>query len=439
MTVVNALPPMVSGGLPLVGVGPEFMRNPERVFQRGLDEHGETFRMRVFGNETVVLLGAENSWLFFHSKNFSTQGATPFFEKMFSPGFYSLASESEYRRQQRVLVPLFQRAQISGFIPTIEAVTDGFLESLGEHGEFDLTAEFGPLVFRIASTCFLGEQVAQEMGADFYREFRHFSDGMTFVPRWVKTPRNVRSQRAAVRLKTALGAMIERRRTHPLAEPDFLQRLVTQRYEDGTPVRDDILVDMVLLLAWAGYETTAGQLAWTLTDLLLEAATLARAREEADRIVRDGRLDRAALDRMTVLTACMKESENQHSIAPMVARRVTADTEVGEYLIPEGAMVLAVPALTHRLTDGLTCPAGYHPDRFLGEAGKTNLNSLLGFGAGTHRCLGKPFAEAEMLVILCRVIAAFDMELTTGTPRPTAGATGTKWPAAPVRISYRRR
>ncbi|MFE2998009.1 cytochrome P450 [Nocardia sp. NPDC059246] len=435
-----ATPSIVSGSRPLFGHAREFGRQPEAVLERGLTEYaGAPFQIDVVGQKIIVLLDPEHVRIFFRDRRLTHRGAMPFFERMFMKDFFSMAPEPQYRRQRGLVEPLFDHSAVSSYIPTIAAETRRFIESLGEEGEFDVNDALGPLILRIAAVSFISPAVADDMDLDFFRKFRAFSEGMSFAPGWIPSGRNRRSRRAGRELKAALRVLIASRRENPLPEPDIIQALASRTYDDGAAVEDEVIECLLLVLAWAAHETTSAMVAWMLTDLLQHPDLLARARGEAEQALATGPLDRGAIDAMPFLRACLDETENWHAISPVLLRRATADLTIGDYEIPAGAMVMTAPTMTHRLVEGLNDPVGYTPERFLGPDAKNLRLNLLGFGAGTHRCLGKPVAQQEIPLIVGLLLCAFDMKLTTGAPQPVQGAAGSKWPASPCRVAYRRR
>ncbi|WP_327147670.1 cytochrome P450 [Nocardia sp. NBC_01329] len=432
------LPPLVSRSRPAVGHLLEFLRSPERLLWRGNREHGLLFRLRVLGEQAVVVLGAEhNRWFFKETdRDLAIDSAYPFFADMFSQDFYYFGGPEEYERQRDIILPKFRGGQLENYVTVMDDETQKWIESLGDSGEFDLTSELGPLVMRIAARSFLGPNFATEV-KDFFTDFRLFSGGMGYVPQWIPLPSLIRSRSAGKRLKTSLTAMIHRRRETPLDPPDFLQMLAESQYAEGVPVPDDVLVNLILLLTWAGHETTTGALSWTLADLLGSPTDLARARTEADAAVAAGRLTMASTRGMGFLEDCVYESERMHPVAYIMARRAATDIELDGYRIPEGTYVFTSPWVTHRLADDYPEPDTYRPARYSDPNGKALRQRLIGFGGGIHRCLGVHFAKLEMQIILARMLAAFDLELVNGPPEPVSSGTSTKWPESPCVVRYR--
>jgi sterol 14-demethylase len=83
---------------------------------------------------------------------------------------------------------------------------------------------------------------------------------------------------------------------------------------------------MILLLVWAGHETTAGHVSWALIDLLQHPEYLAKCRAEADTLLggNSGRGMGWEHARALVLTElALKETERLHPVA-FIQRRFRA-------------------------------------------------------------------------------------------------------------------
>jgi sterol 14alpha-demethylase len=433
--------PEVSGGLPLLGHGLAAARDLTAVLERGQREHGEVFSVRLANQRAVVLLGSARNRFFFAEtgRALSIRAAYPFFVRMFDPEFYLFAGDEEYRRQRELVLPRLRGGQLQGYLAVMEAETEALLGRLGERGEFDLVEVLGPLVMHIAAHAFLGADFRGRLEDGLFEEFRRFSQGMDPVwPGWLPLPHLVRSRLARNRLRSELLRLVRDRRRATSADPaDFLHLLCQARYADGEPVPDPVLVNLILLLTWAGHETTTGHLAWALVDLLRHPAELRRVREEQQAVLAGGEpLTVPQMHRLGHLNRALHETERLHPVAFVLARRATRELIVDGYRIPAGANVLISPALTHRLPGEHPEPDAYRPDRYLED--KHAVHRLAGFGGGAHRCLGVHFAYLEMAVVLTRLLQRYDLHLLDPDPRPVPG-NRTKWPQQPCRVRYRTR
>lgn len=436
MLYMDSLPPVVSGSRPVIGHSLEFLRDAVPLIERGHAEHGDICTLQIAGKPMIILFGPDNAKEFFGrtDDSLSIRDGLAFLSRLFGRDFYFLAETSEYQRQREIVLPRFQSRRLGGYLRVMESQASEFIRRLGDQGEFDLLDELGPVVMQVAAEAFLG----QRMDNSFFAEFRQLSKGADPVtPGWLPMPHFIRSRRARDRLRAVVRRMIRDRREHPADSGDFLQDLAQARYSDGTDVPDDVKVNLVLGFLWAGHETTAGQLAWALIDLLRHPAELGKVLAEQGEVMPgDDQASPKDMRRLVCLSRALNETERLHPAAPAMIRSVTEDTRLDGYLLPRGSRVLLSTTVTHRLPGLFDDPDEFRPDRYL-ENPKA-AHQLIGFGGGMHRCLGMHFAHLEMQVLITRLLRAFDLELVNPDPQPVRGMRS-RWPQGPCRVRYRKR
>ena len=443
--MTTATLPMLDGAAPLIGHLAQFFRDPVAVLKRGYQTKGRLFSFRIMGQRMNVMLGPEHNKFFFEEtdKLLSIRESMPFFLKMFSPDFYSFAEMEEYLKQRAIIMPRFKAASMKQYVGIMAEESMGLVEKLGDQGEFDLIQTLGPVVMDIAAHSFMGREFHEKLGHEFFELFREFSGGMEFVlPLWLPTPKMLKSQRAKKKLHAILQDWIEKRRAAPLDPPDFFQGMIETKYPDGTPVADEIIRHLILLLVWAGHETTTGQVSWALADLLLSPDYLAVLRSELTTLL--GGSDGSDMNweqavAMQKMDLSLRETERLHPVAFILSRKANADIEREGYRIAKGEFVLLAPSVSQRMTETFVEPDRFNPERFNAENPDAQIesNSLIGFGGGMHRCAGVNFARMEMKVLVAILLQNYDMELLDEV-KPIAGA-GTYWPAQPCRVRYRKR
>jgi sterol 14alpha-demethylase len=62
---MKTMPPLLPGGLPVVGHLFEFMKNRTSLFKRGLDSLGPIFAIQLLNQRVAVLIGPEYQQVFF--------------------------------------------------------------------------------------------------------------------------------------------------------------------------------------------------------------------------------------------------------------------------------------------------------------------------------------------------------------------------------------
>ncbi|MEY2928182.1 MAG: hypothetical protein RL367_2659 [Pseudomonadota bacterium] len=437
--------PALSGAAPVIGHLAQFFRDPIAVLKQGYQHHGRLFSFKVMGQRMNVMLGPEHNRFFFEEtdKLLSIRESMPFFLKMFSPDFYSFAEMDEYLRQRAVIMPRFKAAAMKQYVGVMAEETLNLVARLGDQGEFDLIPTLGPVVMDIAAHSFMGREFHEKLGHEFFELFRDFSGGMEFVlPLWLPTPKMIRSQRAKKKLHAILQQWIEKRRQTPLDPPDFFQGMVETRYPDGSRIPDELVRHLILLLVWAGHETTAGQVSWALADLLQNPEYQSVIRDEVTTIMGDADGSDLGWEQavaMTKMDLALRETERLHPVAFILSRKANVDIERDGYTIHKGDFVLLAPSVSQRMTETFVDPDSYNPERFNAARDDAQIesNSLIGFGGGMHRCAGVNFARMEMKVIVAILLQHYDMELID-VVKPISGA-GTMWPAQPCRVRYTRR
>lgn len=435
-------PPFLKS-VPLLGNAPAFFTDPVSLIRGGYEQYGRMFAMRLGRKPVVVMLGPEFNRFFFEQtdKLLSIREAYPFLQRMFDDQLFFMAPAEEYQAQRKILLPAFQGAAMNRYIAAMEAEAVDFMAQLGDQGEFDAVSALGPLVMNVAARAFLGDDFRRRLGGRFFDLFRDFSGAIDLVlPGWLPLPRFRRSAKARAYLHDMLGSLIAERRNGSGGAEDFLQVLVEARYPDGSAVPDSTIINLILLLVWAGHETTAGHISWGLIQLLQHPQYLATVRAEQEALLgAAGPLTMEKVRALKRIEWALKESERTRPVAYVLMRAARQPFELGGYQIPAGWLVATCAAVTHQLPDVFRNPERWDPERFSPARGEDKQGySLIGFGGGAHRCLGVHFAYLEMKVVLTLLLQHYELELVDRDPQPVRGPV-TKWPASPARIRYRRR
>ena len=345
-----------------------------------------------------------------------------------------MPSFEEYLEQRSILLPRFQGQQMNQYVSTMAQETIDLIDQLGDSGSFDLIPTLGPLVMNIAAHSFLGSDFRSRLGGEFFSDFRRFSGGMEpILPLWLPLPKLLKSQQAKRKLHRVLGELIQTRRQQPADPPDFLQTLIEARFSDGRPLDEEMVINLILLLVWAGHETTAGHISWALIDLLQHPDYLHTVVDEQDALIGDRQdVTMADVRQLPRMDWAVKETERLHPVAYILMRMAAEDLEIDGFQVPQGTRVFAAPSISHRMPDVFPEPERYVPERFSpGRDESRNQHSLIGFGGGIHRCAGVNFAYLEMKVALSLLLQHYEFSLLDPNPQDVPGAM-TKWPAQSV-------
>ena len=315
---------------------------------------------------------------------------------------------AEHLRHRKLMLPPFHGRRIAAHEDAMRAAADRAVEAWPVGREFALLPHMYVLTLDVIATAVFGieEDARREELKRRIRAFLETAGHPLRVIMLLLSRGRMRDDAAARRFEERRDAMnelildeVERRRHAPdLAErDDALSLLLLARDEDGGGLTDAEVRDELVTMLVAGHETTAAGLAWTLDLVHREPAVLDRARTA----VAEG--DTAYLD------AVVKESLRIRPVVPGIGRVVNGGPfELGGYSIPSGAEINPSIRTIHRRADRYPHPREFRPERFLGD-GAPDTYTWIPFGGGTRRCLGAPFAQLEMRVVLARILERAEM------------------------------
>jgi cytochrome P450 len=224
------------------------------------------------------------------------------------------------------------------------------------------------------------------------------------LARFLPTP----GQRAAARARAELGALLEPHLAQPSAEGEA----VLAALHRGGRSREEILDHVITMLA-AGYDTTGNALGWCLHALAADPAL-------QDELARDPGDEAVA--------ALVKETLRRFPTVPGVGREALEDDRLGDVPVPRGSTVLVFIQGLHHREELWPDPARFDPGRFRGEGKKIPAHGYLPFGAGPRVCIGAHLAVQEMTVVLGRLVPRFRLGLTAGpAPVPVPGISLAPW------------
>lgn len=338
-------------------------------------------------------------------------------------GLFNAHGES-WKFQRRTTAPMFSMRSVNEFAPMMAKVTREGLahwNDLPDGAVFDAADEMMRLTYRIITqTMFSGDvQINYEAMAGHFVTYLDTLGRVDLLmtlglPHWAPTPKRLRAGAAVRFFRKELGALIARREAliaSGAAPKDLLTLLLTTADpEGGALFGPHEVYDNVMTFIFAGHETTANALAWTL--YLLSQFPGAEARVAAEVRAADGDISKLAYTRMV-----LEESLRLYPPAPFVSRDSLAPDKVGPYDIRPKTSVLISPWLIQRHRKLWDDPDYFDPERFApGRREKIHRFAYIPFGAGPHICIGMGFAMQEALIALSAILKDWRLSLVPGHP-----------------------
>jgi cytochrome P450 len=235
---------------------------------------------------------------------------------------------------------------------------------------------------------------------------------LSFLP----TGSNRRSLARFKQGEKMLDALLAKRRPDAEGRRDLLSVLMLNRGEDGELMDADAIKLVVVPLMFAGHETTAMALAWTLYLLAGNPEVADKLRAELETVLGSRPVTGNDLRALPYTGAVFHESLRLYPPIWGFGRQAIRDTELGPYRIPAGTTLFASQWVLHRDSRYFADPLRFDPDRWSkGLAAQLPRCVFMPFGVGPRRCIGSTFAVLEAVIALATIFRGFDLEPVAGS------------------------
>jgi len=219
-------------------------------------------------------------------------------------------------------------------------------------------------------------------------------------------------------LRAYLKEMIhERLESGKMERHDLFTNLLEANFDEEALTNDELIGNIFIFLL-AGYETTAHTLCFAFALLALYPEIQEQLFEHIHGVVAVG--TQPTYDHMPQLgfaIAVVYETLRMFPPVAAIPKQSEEDTTLLTSNIKGDKLVIPVPKGTHLVisTPGLHYnprywkdPHEFNPSRFLGE---WDRDAFLPFSAGPRACLGKRFAEMEIVAVFCMIIPRYKIEV----------------------------
>lgn len=360
-----------------------------------------------------------------------------------------LTSEGDvWRRKRLIHAKAFQAQQLPAYAAVMRAFAAEQLRVWQDGEVRDLHREMMKLTARVVARTLLGvdfadadDRIVNAMEA-VMRELPPRTTRRIAVPDWIPTAANRRWNAALATLDAAVHGFIDAHLAGSArgeTADTLLAILIASRDEDGRPMTRKQLRDDILTLFFAGHETTAAGLSWTLYLLSQHADVLARLREELAEVAGDRPLALDDLPKLVHAARVLKESHRLYPPVYLIGRTPTADVELGGGTIPKAAVLQLSAWVLHRDPAHFPDPERFDPDRWTAEFERALPRfAYLPFGGGPRTCIGERFAQMESLLVLAAVVRDWDFAYAGDRP-PRPQVSLTLKPAGGLPMRLRRR
>ena len=314
-----------------------------------------------------------------------------------------------WRRSRTMIQPAFSRQNVHRLIGVMVQCCDNLAVSwaaAAEAGEaVNVTTATSDFALELILISIFGEDYESKLLSDGENPFAFLASDSTRDLSVVMKARNLR--------RLLLGIIDARRESGNVETYDFLSMYMHATDKQGAGYTDDELLDELITLIVAGFETSANTLNWVWYLLAGHPDVEAKVIEESRRMVPAvSAVGPDALTGMRYTQQVLEEALRLYPPVWLFTRRACADDELDGYDVPDDTDIYLSPFILHRTASYWPDPERFDPDRFAESRLPKNERPYFPFSLGPRRCLGEYFSFLEMKVHLGLLLPRFRMMRT---------------------------
>ncbi|KAG0287729.1 hypothetical protein BGZ96_008382 [Linnemannia gamsii] len=249
-------------------------------------------------------------------------------------------------------------------------------------------------------------------------------------------------------MRERIRRIVVRRRSEGIEgdKKDVLQLLLETTDDEGNPLTDDYLVDIILTFTIAGRDTMAQSIAWMMYAMLrdeTDPSLMEKLVQEVDEVLGNELPTYETHKKQKYAEACFFETLRMYPPLPRNFKTCVQDD-----ILPDGTKIYAGEMFTWSSyvmgrSEKLWGPdvKAFNPNRWLGREKASSLSKFSSFHLGPRTCVGQGFAVLEALTIVGLVLQNFELKLVEPgkVPEYAPGTTLAMRYGLPVRVTRRSR
>lgn len=342
-----------------------------------------------------------------------------------------MANGKDWYHQRHIVAPAFMGDRLKSYVGYMVECTKEILQSLqnavnsgqtefeiGEYmtrltasiisrTEFDTNYEKGKKIFHLLT-------VLQHLCAQATRKL--YLPGSRFFPskynREIKVLK-MEVERLLIEIIQSRKDCIEIGRSSSYGN-DLLGVLLNEmqkKRESGFSLNLQLIMDECKTFFFAGHETTALLLTWTIMLLASNTSWQEKVRSEVKQVCNGETPSADHLSKLTLLNMVINETLRLYPPATVLPRMALQDIKLGDLQIPKGLSIwIPVLAIHHSQALWGDDANEFNPERFASKS--FTPGRFIPFAAGPRNCVGQAFAMMEAKIILAMLISRFSFTIS---------------------------
>lgn len=395
------------------------LKNPLPFHNNNFNKLGDTFKVNIGPSGTILFTKSpeyirqvlQKQHKKYHKSSLQTKDLAKYI------GQGLLTSNGEHwRTHRRMVQPAFHKKKLEGLLSTMNLAIQKELQRIEPNTFQDIYPLMGDLAFEVVAQSLFSRDDIQEQMAEL-KEITDTNQQMLikemrqpFMNWWFNLSGEIKRHLGySKQARKILNGIIEERIVSNVEKDDLLDMLLKARYEDGTAMSREQLIDEVLILFTAGHETTANALSFTMFLLATNPEEQRKAFENVSEVDLDGDDPMEMLSKLSYIKQCVEEGMRLYPPAYYIDRMTIEEDLWGDHSIPKDTMILLAVYELHRDPRFWERPEKFSPERFDPQNKKDFQEYYYPFGAGPRMCVGNNFAMYEMILTVATLLKKYEL------------------------------
>jgi cytochrome P450 len=405
-----------------------FFLNTAKIYVKDMVRYGKVYSTYRGKYLVVYIFSPQGAWEVLASKQKSFIKGPLWGRARRLLGNGLLVSENpDHFVFRRMTMSSFDHKKLINMSNVMLDITKNKINELNNNDKIEIRSEINSLALDIVSKCVFGVDVQQnseliknELTVSVNAMDRTQNPSLTRFEN-MNIPYFKNFADSTVFMYKFVEDIYEDKIKNNLNSDDLLSIYINSTDEDGNKMSKHQILDEMLTVILAGFESTSNTLVWTLAYLNKHPEEYDKLINEAKDIFNSGVSQDELLQKIINAPVCSNILKETLRLCPPIwnlPRMAKEDIEVDGNFIPKGSFVIINPYVTHRIPEIYSNPEKFIPSRWDGDFEKNlPLGAYFPFSEGNRKCIGDQFAMIEMKIILLAMSNSFKIKTYGKFPR----------------------
>ncbi|XP_006650369.2 cytochrome P450 87A3-like [Oryza brachyantha] len=423
------LPPG-SRGLPLLGESLEFFTSTPSLelpafFKRRLDRYGPVFRTNMVGQDLIVSLDRElNNFVFQQEERLFQIWYPDSFMRIIGADSIITTLGSPHKYIRNLVLRIFGPENLrQTMLREVQRTAQASLLSWIDRPSIEFKEAISSMIFSVTAKKLISYDSVTSDG-NMWKQYDAFIRGLLAFPLCIPGTAFYKCMQGRKIVMKMLKELLDKRKKatgRQGSNIDFIDVMIEELKEEKPTISEKAALNLIFLLLFASFETTASAITAVLTLLTDNPEALQELTEEHENIQKrrgdpNSEITWEEYKSMKFTSHVIHEALRLANIAPMVFRKATEDVHIKGFSIPKGSKLMICPSSVHLNPVVYKDPNIFNPWRWKDTAEPAGGASkdFMAFGGGLRLCVGADFAKLQMAIFLHCLVTKYRWKAIKG-------------------------